>query len=75
MTMKSIIWWMKLYQKDFYKPISLFGKDNLLRTYDSGRRGIDQPFATVFISVNKASDKYVILSNMLNMLPQQFENR
>lgn len=58
-----------------YKPISLHGRDNLLTAYDHGRRGVDQPFTIVFISLNRASDKYVIHSNMLNMLPWQCQCR
>lgn len=34
-----------------YKRISLQGRDNLLTTHDSGRKGIDEPFSIVFISL------------------------
>lgn len=58
-----------------YKPISLLGGDNFLTAYDNGRTGIDQPFTAVFISLNGTSDKYVIHSNMLNMMPWQCQCR
>lgn len=78
MNMKNIIVWnciKKILAFENYKPNSLFGKDNLLRVYDNRKRSVDQPFAIVFISVNRASDKYVIDSNMLNMLPWQCQCR